>query len=264
MSGGIHFNPGGVSLADNSITAAVIAADAIGASEIAANAIGASEIADGAIDAATFAAGAITAAVIATDAIDADALAADAIAEIGVEVRAELNAAVPASPTADSLFDILSKTDNNTYNRSTDSLEAIADALASLTTGSYMQRSADSASTLADGTEQTLYENAPGTVFEFGGGSVYLPASAGATGFFALYIKNKSGGAYINILQANVGTYTGTATTYMISPSHSGTTNTHNIFAPRFNIYGLKITFTQDGVGAGYITLDSEFFDTTG
>lgn len=81
-----------VTLANDAITAAKIAADAIGAAEIAngaidaatfaADAIDAAAIATGAIVAATFAAGAVDAAAIATNAIDADALAADAVAEI--------------------------------------------------------------------------------------------------------------------------------------------------------------------------------------
>jgi hypothetical protein len=68
--------------AAGAITATVIADGAIDAGAIAADAITAAKIADGAIDAATFAAGAIDAAAIAANAIGASELAADAAAEI--------------------------------------------------------------------------------------------------------------------------------------------------------------------------------------
>lgn len=262
MQAGIRSNSGAVTLADDAITAAKIAADAIGASEIAANAIGAAEIADGAIDANTFAAGAITAAAIATDAIDADALAASALAEINAEVDGALNTQVPSSPTAGSLNDILSKTTGNTYSRSTDSLEAIADSIASLTTGAYMKRSAQSGSLLMTGSEQTLYELAPGTVAEVGGGSINIPASAGATFTARIYIKNKSGGSYINVTPTNL---TAVENSYLVfANSFDNTANNKRGFIPRFTQYGVKVTLEQTGVGAGYVTVDHEWFDTIG
>ena len=92
-------------MANDVITAAVIANDAIGATEIAngaidaatfaAGAITATVIADGAIDSATFTAGAINSTVIATDTFDADALAADAVAKIKNAILPPKNIALP-------------------------------------------------------------------------------------------------------------------------------------------------------------------------
>ena len=86
MSVRVHAATGDAALTGDAMT---LANDAITAAKIAANAIGASEIADAAIDAATFAAGAITAGAIAANAItsseiadgaiDAGAIATDAI-----------------------------------------------------------------------------------------------------------------------------------------------------------------------------------------
>lgn len=112
---------------------------------IAANAITAAAIADGAIDAATFAAGAINAAAIATDAIDADALAADAIAEINATVDTALSdinldhlcgtaTGIPTLP-ADTWLDTIR--DDGAYgdfSRTTDSLQALRDAAATVAT----------------------------------------------------------------------------------------------------------------------------------
>jgi hypothetical protein len=70
---------GASEIATDAIGAAEIAADAIAASEIAADAIGTSELATGAITTAEFAAGAIDAAAVATDAIGAAELAANSI-----------------------------------------------------------------------------------------------------------------------------------------------------------------------------------------
>lgn len=222
MSAGIRSNSGSFTLPDDAITAAKIAADAIGSSE----------------------------------------LAATAVSEIGDEVRAELGAAVPSSPTADSLFDILSKTDGNTYNRSTDSLEAIADSVASLATGTYMKRSAQSGSLLMDGTEQTLYELAPGAVAEIGGGSVNIPASAGAALTAKVYIKNKSGGSYFDITPTNLAAAQGSYVVF--ANSFDNSTNSKRGFIPKFTQYGVKVTLQQGTVGAGYVTVDHEWFDTIG
>jgi len=219
--------------------------------------VGAVEIVDGGITSDTFA----------TDAINANALAADAVQEIGVEILAEcinaLNTAVPSSPTADSLLDILSKTTGNTYSRTTDSLEAISDAIAAITSGSYMQRSADSGSLLMTGSEQILYEAGAGSVFEIGGGWINWVASAGAAYTLKIYVKVKSGGSYINTLTAT--NYIGeTAGIMPLSPflTNSAVAVTGNI--PRFNAHGIKVTLQQTTAGAGYTTVDHEWFDTLG
>lgn len=85
-------------VATGAIDAATFAAGAIDATAIASDAITAAKIANGAIDAATFAAGAIDATAIAADAIDASALAADALAEIKTQVVAALNTDTYAEP----------------------------------------------------------------------------------------------------------------------------------------------------------------------
>lgn len=68
-----------------------------------------------------------------------------ALAAINAEVDTALNTIVPASPTAGSLNDILSKAaGGNTFNKATDSLEALADAIA------LLAPSADLTALLAD------------------------------------------------------------------------------------------------------------------
>lgn len=206
--------------------------------------------------------GSVTNATLATDAIDANAIADDAVAEIGEGVYDALNVAVPSAPTADSLFDILSKGDGNSYNRATDSLEALADAISAISTGTYMKRSAQSGSLLMTGSEQTLYELAPGQVFEFGGGSIKIPASASAAFACKVYIKNKSGGSYIDITPTN---FLAQEDSYVVfANSFDNTSNSKRGFTPKFVQYGLKITLQQGTVGAGYVTVDHEWFDTIG
>lgn len=112
---------------------------ALGTAQFDADFLTAALIANGAIDAATFAAGAINAAAIATDAVDADALAADALAEINTEVDTALAdidldhliqvAAGAENPTIDSYLDqILNKNGSQTFDPTTDSLEAQLDS----------------------------------------------------------------------------------------------------------------------------------------
>ena len=74
---------------------------------------------------------------------------ATALGSINAEVDTALNTIVPAAPTAGSLNDILSKASGgNTFDKATDSLEAIADAVAS---GSYaVTASAGSTTTITD------------------------------------------------------------------------------------------------------------------
>ena len=93
-------------------------------------------IENGTIVAATFGAGAIDAAAIATDAVDADALATDALTEIQASCDAALVAndldhltKVGAAPTvaAGSYLDVIQDDGTATYDRTTDSLQAIRD-----------------------------------------------------------------------------------------------------------------------------------------
>lgn len=146
-------------IASNAITSAKIAASAIGSSQIAASAIGASQIATGAITNAKFAAGAVDAAAIGTGAITATKIAAAAItstqapnldaavstratpAQVNTECDTALsdiglhllvNTALPTSWSADitanSALDYLADDGTAVYDRTTDSLQAIADS----------------------------------------------------------------------------------------------------------------------------------------
>lgn len=89
----------GITLADDSITAAKVATDAIGAAEMAANAIGASEVADDSLDAGAIAADSIGASEVAADAIGAGELATDAIgaAEVAAGAIGNSESAVDGS-----------------------------------------------------------------------------------------------------------------------------------------------------------------------
>ena len=110
---------------------------------LAANVITAASINTGAITAAKFAAGAIDAAAIADNAIDEATFAADARTRIQTECEEALQAynldhlvgtavAIPAIP-AGTYIDQMMDDGTATYDRTTDSLQAIRDASASLT-----------------------------------------------------------------------------------------------------------------------------------
>jgi hypothetical protein len=113
------------------------------------------------------------------------------------------------------------------------------------------------------GAEQTLYEVSSTTVFQFGGGSVLIPASDTAAFIIRVSIKNKSGGSYIDITPVSALALQGSYV--LIGPGLSERdNNTPKIGTPAFNRYGYKITLEQTAVGAGYVTVDAEFFDTVG
>ena len=77
----------------------------------------------------------------------AETFNATALASINAEasdaISDALNTAISTTPTAKSLKDILHKDTNLTYNKATDSLEAISDAVASLTVGASPVPTAD-------------------------------------------------------------------------------------------------------------------------
>jgi hypothetical protein len=84
-------------IATDAVGTAEIAADAVTSSEIAANAVGASELADNAVDTAAIVALAVTAAKIANDTITATQIAADAIGSSELANNAVDTAAIAAS-----------------------------------------------------------------------------------------------------------------------------------------------------------------------
>jgi hypothetical protein len=144
-----NITAGTITTATNVTTVNGLAAAVITAASIAGDAITASKIADGAIDAATFAAGAINAAAIAADAItdakvaadvtiasvtgavgsvtgavgsvtgnvggnvtgSVGSLAAQAKADVNAEVDSALDTAIPGTPTAGSINDVLKDLD---------------------------------------------------------------------------------------------------------------------------------------------------------
>lgn len=130
-------------IATGAIDADALAADTITSAKIADNAITAAKINSGAITSAKFAAGAIDAAAIADGAIDEAALAADARTRIQTECEEALAAfnldhlvgtatGIPAVP-AGTFLDQIMDDGTASYDRTTDSLQAIRDASASLT-----------------------------------------------------------------------------------------------------------------------------------
>ena len=96
-----NITAGTITTATNVTNVNGIAANVITATSIAADAITAAKVADGTIDAATFAANSITAA----------STAADFIAEILAQVNAGLDAAIPGTPTAGSINDVIKDLD---------------------------------------------------------------------------------------------------------------------------------------------------------
>jgi hypothetical protein len=195
-----------------------------------------------------------------------DALNDLSAASMNAEVDTALNTAVPASPTAGSLNDILSKAaGGNTFDKTTDSLEALRDYLVAIQNGTNtlqtifdktqktIKRSAQSGSLLMDGTEQTVYEESDTVAFELVGGTIYLPGVASGSTTLKLYQKIENGGSYILIST--------------VSQAHTASISipvdyiTSAIPGWRiFSVYGIKITLTQTaGVNQ---THEFEFFDT--
>jgi hypothetical protein len=190
---------------------------------------------------------------------------ATALAAINAEIDGALNSIVPAAPTAGSVNDILSiASGSNTFNKATDSLEAIANKLISVQGGTDtlysisqellaildVARDADSTTTTMDGSEQTLHEeSAPTKLIQFLGGQIDLTNIAGARSLLVkVYVKLKSGGNYVQVSDDTAYAFT-SANEVAIIPAF-------------FNRYGYKITATQTE-GEGFVTIDHEWYSAS-
>lgn len=185
-------------------------------------------------------------------------------AGVNAEVDSALNTIVPANPTAGALTDILSKAPGgNTFDKSTDSLEAIRDYLTARTVQAKTGRSADSGSTVMDGTEKTLYEESHTTPWKFEGGWIDLTSLAdGKTVVVKVYAKIESGGSYLELSSVTL-TGSADAKVYPCPASFPIGGSTQKVVIPSFwNTYGVKVTAQQTVVGGGYITVKGEWFDT--
>lgn len=137
----------------------------------------------------------------------------------------------------------------------TDSIGAIVTAL-----DSSMDMGSSRASTVMDGTEQILYEQTADTPFNFSGGYIDFTganAGAGEDTTIKAYIKVKNGGTYREI-------YTETFLNAAVpSPICVPVPRIASDVAPAklCGMYGIKVTAQQAAVGAGWNTLDNEWFD---
>lgn len=183
-----------------------------------------------------------------------DALQDISTASVNTEVDNALNTQVPASPTAGSLNDILSKAaGGNTFSKATDSLEAIRDLLDDIQDGSQTiqtiynlaaslspPRSSTGSTLLMDGTEKIIYEvsSAPG-IQPFIQGYVLLPGVGSGSTTINTYVKVSSGGSYY---LKDTGTFAHTTDRIVSIPWSQSTAG-----LPTFlrNVYGVKVTATQ-------------------
>lgn len=187
-------------------------------------------------------------------------------AEVNAEVDNALDTAVAQPPTATSLNDTLHKDGSYTYDNTTDSLEALRDYMvdtlkADLDTVIANQnlmtpkRSADSGSTLMDGTELTLYERSEATPFLFYGG--YIDDVGGVEAkAIKVYVKIKSGGTY-----RLVGTklsFKGVCQPVGVPAAPAFVVGA----SPLVSQYGVKVTLLQGGEGGGWETTEHEWFDS--
>ena len=114
-------------------------------------------------------------------------------ADVQAAVLAMLNLAINSSnaPTAKSLRDILNKNSSYTYNRSTDSLEAISDAITALRNGTAtvqgiynlvkaLTRTYSDASLTLTGSDQDLFSDEPSTVKTLFPFAIFLPSGTGS------------------------------------------------------------------------------------
>ena len=190
-------------------------------------------------------------------------------AEVNAEVDTALDTIIPAAPTAGSLNDILSSASGgNTFDKSTDSLEAIADKIIAVQGGTDtlysisqelvaildVARDPDSTTTTMDGSEQTLHEeSAPTKLIQFLGGIIDLTNIVGTRSLLIkVYIKLKSGGSYVQISDDTVNNYTAA----IVAATANKTADIDGFF----NRYGYKITATQTEA-EGYVTIDHEWFN---
>ncbi len=88
-----------------------------------------------------------------------DTVGGDSLVAIAKQVIVDVTSAVDEPPTAKSLHDILHKDGNFTYDNTTDSLEAIADAVGAIATGSSVE-TVGPFSYLDAGAEQDVMEDA--------------------------------------------------------------------------------------------------------
>jgi hypothetical protein len=180
--------------------------------------------------------------------------------DVTQRVQTELNGTLTTTPNANSLWDILHKNGSLTYDKATDSLEAIADKLA--TFDAPVVRSSQSGTLTASASEQTLFEAAPGTLWKLEpGGFIDLSALADTLSVtLKVYVKIKSGGTYRQIASEE---FTGTAGAVCIpvpAVVPIGGTSYKVVIPEMWNTYGLKVTAQQTVQGAGYIAIDHQWY----
>ena len=116
------------------------------------------------------------------------------------------------------------------------------------------------ASTVMDGSEQTLYENSASTPFIFSGGYIdFTGANSGAGEDTTIkgYVKLKSGGTY-RLFYTETFLAAAVPSPVAIPVPRIATDVTPGSMC---GLYGIKITATQAAVGGGWNTLDNEWFD---
>jgi hypothetical protein len=198
-------------------------------------------------------------------------------ADVLAQVLAALETAV-STPTAKSLWDMLCKDASLTYDKSTDSLEAIRDRLDAIEgaagtatiQGIYdkvlqqkIGRSAQSGSTTMTGSEQTLYEQSSTVPWKFEGGRIDLSGLADTRSVtIRFYQKCKSGGTY-RLQSTVVLTGAADAALYEIPMQLPiGGTSYKAVLPGVWNTFGLKVTAQQTVAGAGNLTIDHEWMDS--
>jgi hypothetical protein len=252
-------------------SAMTLADDAVTAAKIAANAIGATEIADAAITAAKLGADAITEAKIADNAIAAEHLAATAIAKI-------LATAIGANTVNGSLASALTKsTTASTFDRSTDSLEALRDRLdaiygagATTTVQAIFDEVAQEkvsrvafGSSVQDGAEKVLYSQSGSVPFRFEGGWIRIPSTiSGQTVTVRIYAKLLSTDAAFDATTKLSEVALTAAGTYFVPSQFPIGGATYKAIIPAWwNQYGIQISVQQAAQGNGWLTLPYEFYD---
>jgi len=129
-------------------------------------------------------------------------------AEVNSEVDSALNTQVPASPTAGSLNDILSKAaGGNTFNKTTDSLEAIRDALPAAPVSSVASATA-AGTAVQDGTSGTpniVEIIASGSANTFGSWTELDAAAAADSWIFCITVNPTGSGSKSFVLEIGTG-----------------------------------------------------------
>jgi hypothetical protein len=176
-----------------------------------------------------------------------------------------------------------SKSSSIAFDRTTDSLEALRDRLdevygqaAAVADGKTVRavydkvaqqkigRSSQSGSTTMTGSEQILYEQSDTTAWKFEGGWIDLSGLADTRSItLRFYVKLKSGGTYRLAGPEVVLTGTAGAGLYRCPQQLPVGGTTYKAVIPEFhNTYGVKVTAQQSVAGAGYLTIDHEWYDS--